>query len=141
MDSDLNKRINYNSGTKWEKVYSYSRAVKAGNLVFVSGTTAVDENGTVYGAGNISAQTEYILNKIEASLEQYEAGMNDIVRVRIFIIDISLWKEASKAFSKKFKNINPAATLVEIQNLIEPDLLIEIEVDAVILNERGVEQK
>ena len=125
------KRINFNSWASWEKTYSYSRAVKKGNYIFVSGTTAVDNDWNIHSHGNIAEQTDFIINKIEKTLKKLNSRLSDIVRVRIFIVNIELWKEAGKVFSAKFEGINPAATLVEVNGLIDQDLLIEIEVDAI----------
>lgn len=120
------------SGTVWEKKYGYSRAVKVGNLVFVAGTTAVDENGEIVGIGDMYTQTDFIYKKINKALQQAGAGMADIVRVRTFITDMSRYQEVLKSQGEVFENIRPAATLVEVTALIDERLLVEIEADAVI---------
>ncbi|HVX51188.1 MAG TPA: RidA family protein [Chitinophagaceae bacterium] len=120
------------SGTVWEKKYGYSRAVKVGNLVFVAGTTAVDENGEIVGIGDMYAQTDFIYKKINKALQQAGAGMADIVRIRTFITDMSRYQEVLKSQGEVFENIRPAATLVEVTALIDERLLVEIEADAVI---------
>jgi enamine deaminase RidA (YjgF/YER057c/UK114 family) len=118
----------------WEKEVGYSRAVKVGNNVFVSGTVAVDEAGNIVGLGNAYEQSKFIFDKIEKSLIEAGAGLPDVVRTRMYVVDINLWKELAKAHSEYFSTIKPAATMVEVSSLIEPDLLVEIEVDAVITN-------
>jgi len=120
------------SGTIWEKKYGYSRAVKVGNLVFVAGTTAVDESGEVVGPDDVYAQASFIYEKIEKALQQAGATMEHIVRIRTFITDMSRYPEVLKAQGEVFENIRPAATLVEVTALIDERLLVEIEADAVI---------
>ena len=126
------ERINISSGTKWENTIGYSRSVKVGNFIFVSGTTAVDGKGDIVGLGNAYKQTKFIFEKIERSLAEVGAGLEDVVRTRMFVVDINLWEEVGKAHGEIFKQIKPAATLMQVNSLIEPDLLVEIEVDAVI---------
>ncbi|MEP7293651.1 MAG: RidA family protein [Chloroflexota bacterium] len=125
------ERQNISSGTPWEGIVGYSRAVRVGSRVFVSGTTASDENGTVIGS-DVYAQTAYILQKIERALHSAGAAMTDVVRTRSFITDISQWEAFGKAHGEVFREIRPVSTLVEISRLIDPAHLIEIEVDAVI---------
>jgi enamine deaminase RidA (YjgF/YER057c/UK114 family) len=120
------------SGTVWEKKYGYSRAVKVGNMVFVAGTTAVDDNGEVVGLGDMYAQTDFIYKKIAKALQQADAKMTNIVRIRTFITDMGRYEEVLKSQGEVFENIRPAATLVEVTALIDARLLVEIEVDAVI---------
>lgn len=124
------KRINFSSGTSWEMKAGYSRAVKVGSRIYVSGTTAVDENDEIVGIGSAYLQTRFIFQKIEKSLNELGAGLSDVVRTRIFTVNISDWEEITKAHAEFFDKIRPAATLVEITNLIAPELLVEIEVDA-----------
>lgn len=128
------EREKYSTNTKWENEYSYSRAVKVGNLVFVSGTTAVDSDDNVVGIGNAREQTKFIFKKIENSLNQLNAEMKHVVRTRMFVTDISFADEVVTVHGEVFKDIKPAATLVEVNNLIDDRLLVEIEVDAVINN-------
>ena len=128
----MQERTLISSGTIWEKKYGYSRAVRVGNQVFVAGTTAVDEEGTVIGAGSPHAQARFIFQKIERALIQAGASLQDVVRVRTFITDISRWEEVARAQGDVFAEIRPAATLVQVSGLIKPELLVEIEVDAVV---------
>jgi len=119
------------SGTVWEKKYGYSRAVRVGNLVAVAGTTAVDESGAVVGLGSPFEQAKFIFQKIEKALIQAGSSLQEVVRVRTFITDISRWEEVARAQGDVFGDIRPAATLVQVSALISPDLLVEIEVDAI----------
>lgn len=129
----MNKRVNISSGSKWEKKVGYSRAVKVNNVIEVAGTTATKEDDIV-GINNPYLQTRYILEKIADVLNELGATINDIVRTRMYVVDISQWEEIGKAHAEFFKDIKPAATMVEVKSLIHPDLLVEIEVTA-ILNE------
>lgn len=126
------KRINISSGAKWEDIVGYSRAVRVGNIVEVAGTTAV-ENDEVVGKGNVYEQTKFIFKKIEKALDEAGAKLTDVVRTKMYVTDISKWEEVGKAHGEIFKNIKPAATMVEVKSLINPDLLIEIEVTAVVI--------
>ncbi len=128
----MQERKLISSGTAWEKKYGYSRAVRVGNLVAVAGTTAVDENGTVVGPGSPFEQATFIFQKIEKALMQAGSSLQDVVRVRTFITDISRWEEVARAQGNVFGDIRPAATLVQVSALISPDLLVEIEVDAIV---------
>jgi len=125
----MRKKIS--SGSPWEDLVGYSRAVRVGNTIEVAGTTAMDGDVLV-GRGDVYAQTVFIFKKIENTLEQAGAGMQDVVRTRMFITDISKWEEAGKAHAEFFKDTRPAATLVEVSKLINDDLLIEIEVTAIL---------
>lgn len=125
-------RINYSSGSKWEDIVGYSRAVKIGNLIEVTGTVASDDDGKVVGAEDAYAQTKFIYQKIEAVLKKAGAAMKDVVRVRMFVTDISRWQEYGRAHSEFFKDIKPCNTMVEVSALIEPGYLIEIEATAII---------
>jgi len=126
------ERTNYSSGSKWEDIIGYSRAVKVGNVIEVTGTVASGEDGTVVGADDAYAQTKYIYQKIETVLKRGGAGMKDVVRVRMFVTDISRWQEYGRAHSEFFKEIKPCNTMVEVKALIEPEYLIEIEATAII---------
>ena len=126
------QRTNYSSGSKWEDIVGYSRAVKVGNTIEVTGTVASGENGKVVGKGDPYIQTKYIYQKIEKVLQQAGATMKDVVRVRMFVTDISQWQEYGKAHSEFFKDIKPCNTMVEVSALIEPDYMIEIEATAII---------
>jgi enamine deaminase RidA (YjgF/YER057c/UK114 family) len=120
------------SGTIWEKKYGYSRAVRVGNMVFVAGTTAVDESGEVIGSDDPYKQAVFIYKKIERALQQAGASMENVVRIRTFVTDMSCYPELLKAQGEIFEHIRPAATLVEVTALIDSRLLVEIEADAVI---------
>jgi len=126
------QRTNYSSGSKWEDIVGYSRAVKVGNTIEVTGTVASGENGIVVGKGDPYIQTKYIYQKIEKVLQQAGATMKDVVRVRMYVTDISQWQEYGKAHSEFFKDIKPCNTMVEVSALIEPDYMIEIEATAII---------
>ena len=128
----MQERKLISSGTVWEKKYGYSRAVRVGNLVAVAGTTAVDENGAVIGLGSPFEQATFIFQKIEKALIQAGSSLRDVVRVRTFITDISRWEEVARAQGDVFGDIRPAATLVQVSALVSPDLLVEIEVDAIV---------
>jgi enamine deaminase RidA (YjgF/YER057c/UK114 family) len=126
------QRINYASGSKWEHVIGYSRAVKVGNVIEVTGTVASGDDGKVVGKDDAYSQTKYIYEKIEAVLLRAGATMKDVVRVRMFVTDISRWQEYGKAHSEFFRDIKPCNTMVEISALIEPEYLIEIEATAIV---------
>jgi enamine deaminase RidA (YjgF/YER057c/UK114 family) len=127
----LSKRINISSGAKWEDIVGYSRAVKVGNVIEVSGTAAVDGGGVV-GKGNAYEQTKFIIMKIEKALKEAGSSLKDVVRTRIFVTDISRWEEIGKAHGEFFKDIKPATSMVEVKALIDPDMLVEIEASAVV---------
>ncbi|MDP3466843.1 MAG: RidA family protein [Daejeonella sp.] len=127
----MQKRINISSGAVWEDQVGYCRAVRIGNIIEVSGTTSVDGD-ILIGKNDLYAQTKFILHKIEKALQEAGAQMTDVVRTRMYVTDISKWEEAGKAHAEFFRIIKPATTMVEVSNLIHPDLLIEIEVSAVI---------
>lgn len=128
----MSKRINLSSGAKWEEIVGYSRAVRVDNHIEVAGTTAVDENGQVVGAGNPYEQTKFALGKIERALQEAGASLEDVVRTRIFVTDIRAWEEVGRAHGEFFRTIKPAATMVEVNALISPELLVEIEATAII---------
>jgi len=128
----MNARLTISSGTRWEEVAGYSRAVRVGNVVEVAGTTAVDENGQVVGANDPYQQTRFILAKIEKALASAGASMKDVVRTRMFVTDISRWEEIARAHGEVFREIKPASTMVEVTRLISPELLVEIEATALI---------
>ena len=128
----MSDRTLISSGTIWEKKYGYSRAVRIGNLIAVAGTTAVDESGTVMGAGDPGAQARFIYQKIGRALAEAGASMQDVFRVRTFITDIDRWEDVARVQGEMFAEIRPAATLVEVSALVSPDLLVEIEVDAIV---------
>lgn len=128
----MSRRINFSSGSKWEDIVGYSRAVKLGNIIEVSGTVASGEDGKTVGVDNAYEQTKFIYQKIEKVLLDAGSSMKDVVRVRMFVTDISRWQEYGKAHSEFFKQIKPCNTMVEVSALIEPDYLIEIEVTALL---------
>ncbi len=125
------ERQHISSDTNWENQIGYSRAVRVGNLIEVSGTTAVDGENII-GKGDVYAQAKFIFQKIEKALIQAGSGLDDVIRTRMYVTDISQWQEIGKAHADFFSKIKPAATMVEVKSLINPDLLIEIEVTAYI---------
>jgi len=120
------------SGAEWEDKVGYSRAVVAGNQVFVSGTTAIGEDGEIVGHKDVYQQTKQCILNIEQALEKAGTSLQNVVRTRTFITDINQWESFGKAHQEFFGEIKPAATLVEVSKLIDPNLMVEIEVDAVI---------
>lgn len=125
-------RQNISSGAPWEAIVGYSRAVRIGHHVWVSGTTATDENGAVVGVGDAAAQTRYALHKIGRALEEAGVSFADVVRTRIFVTDISNWEAVGRVHGEIFGAVRPVATMVEVSKLIDPAHLVEIEVDAFI---------
>ena len=128
----MSTRINYSSGALWEDIVGYSRAVKIGNIIEVTGTVSVDENDNIVGEGDAYHQTKFIIQKIEKVLQQAGASLKDVVRTRMFVTDISRWQQYGKAHGEFFANIKPCTTMVEISKLIAPEYLIEIEATAVV---------
>lgn len=120
------------SGTPWEREIGYSRAVRVGNVVHVSGTTASDEEAKVHGIDDPYAQTVYIIRKIERALNEAGAQLSDVVRIRIYVTDMSRWEEVGKALGEFFRDIRPASTLVGVSGLVLPEHLVEIETEAII---------
>ncbi len=125
-------RMNYATGTPWEPVVGYSRAVRVGTLVFVSGTTATGPDGTLVGRGDAGAQARQVLANLRTALERAGARLEDVVRTRMFVTDISQWEAIGRVHGEVFGAIRPVTTLVEVSRLIDPDMLVEIEADAVI---------
>lgn len=125
-------RQNITTGTPWESIVGYSRVVRMGALIFVAGTTATDAEGNYVGIGNPYLQTVAILEKIKAALQQVGAGLENVVRTRIYVTNIQDWQQIAQAHREFFGEIKPVSTMVEINRLIAPELLVEIEVDAMI---------
>ena len=126
------QRTNYSSGAQWESSVGYSRAVKVGNVVEVSGTVAVDESGILIGEGDAYLQTKFIIQKIEAVLLQAGATLHQVVRTRMFVTDIRNWEAYGRAHGEAFAAIKPCTSMIEIKSLINPEYLIEIEATAII---------
>ena len=128
----MSDRRNISSGVGWEDLVGYSRAVRIGNVVEVAGTTAVDDRGQVVGAGDAYAQTRFVIAKIEKALNAAGASLADVVRTRMFVTDISRWEEIGRAHGEHFRDVRPASTMVEVQALISPELIVEMEVTAIV---------
>lgn len=126
------RRVRVSSGAVWEPVVGYSRAVRVGDVVAVSGTTAARPDGTVVGGDDMGAQAREALRRIGAALAEAGAGLDDVIRTRIFVTDISRWEEVGRVHGEVFGDVRPATSMVQVAALIAPDLLVEIEADAVV---------
>jgi len=130
----MNKKIRVSSGAVWEEKVGYSRAVRVGNIIEVSGTAAIDRD-KIISPNNVQGQTKFIIQKIERALKEAGGTLNDVIRTRIYVTDISQWEAVGKVHGEFFNDIKPATTMVEVKSLIDPNFLVEIEATAILTGE------